>query len=182
MWVLASGWIDEPIATPAPTPAPVAAPVAAEAAKGAKAGVADDDADGEDDDDKDDKDDAAEEAGSRPRVYPSLLFSGAAQNRTAKAKETYLAAFADSADGAGRLLAEVEMLPLRKAIAEGTLRKDPALARSELFTAPEQANPLVLEPQAVRAIEGFELELVPPSAEQVERLDALLAAEDADHL
>ncbi len=88
----------------------------------------------------------------------------------------------DSADGAGRLLAEVEMLPLRKAIAEGTLRKDPALARSELFTAPEQANPLVLEPQAVRAIEGFELELVPPSAEQVERLDALLAAEDADHL
>lgn len=50
--------------------------------------------------------DAAEEAGSRPRVYPSLLFSGAAQNRTAKAKETYLAAFADSADGATALYPE----------------------------------------------------------------------------
>lgn len=86
----------------------------------------------------------------------------------------------DPAPGLGpRLLAEVEMLPLRKAIPARDLRKDPALSGSEVFTDPSRANPLVLQPREVRAIEGYEFELVPPSPEQSERLDALLAAEDA---
>lgn len=50
--------------------------------------------------------DSTDGAGSRPSVYPSLLFGGAAQNRAAKAKERYLVAFPDSADGATALYPE----------------------------------------------------------------------------
>lgn len=82
--------------------------------------------------------------------------------------------------GTDELLAEVEMLLLQKPIPADKLRADPVLAASELFTAPGRPNPLVLEPAAVRAIEGFDFDLIVPTDEQVERLDALLAAEEGE--
>lgn len=82
-------------------------------------------------------------------------------------------------DGPTVLHAEVEMLMLQKPIAAAKLREEATLEASELFTEPGRVNPLVLEPRAVRAIEGFEFELVAPTPEQSDRLDALLAAEDA---
>lgn len=85
-----------------------------------------------------------------------------------------------SPDGAAKLMAEVEILFLAKPIPDSKLRGDSALANSEIFSKPDQPNPLVLEPKAVRAIEGFEFELVAPTEEQAERLDALLAAEELD--
>lgn len=87
---------------------------------------------------------------------------------------------ADPDDPAGDLLfAEVEILMLRKAIPEKKLRAEKPLTDSELFRSPDMPNPLVLEPRAVRAIEGFDLDLVTPTEEQARRLDDLLAAEEA---
>lgn len=82
-------------------------------------------------------------------------------------------------DGPRTVVAEVEILLLRKGIAAEKLRREPDLARSEIFIAPDRPNPLVLEPKAVRAIEGLDFELVLPTEEQSRRLDALLSAEEA---
>lgn len=87
---------------------------------------------------------------------------------------------ADGPQGEARPFAEVELFPLRKALAGGKLRREVALAESELFTHPDRANPLVLRPEAVRAIEGFDFELVPPTEDQVLALDELLAQEEAE--
>lgn len=76
------------------------------------------------------------------------------------------------------LFAEVEMFLLRKPIASSKLRDEALLASSEVFTDPDRPNPLVLEPRAVRVVEGFELDLVTPTDEQSLRLAALLAAEE----
>lgn len=79
----------------------------------------------------------------------------------------------------GVLHAEVEMLPLTKPISDDKLRREAALARSELFSRPAPANPLVLTPEAVRAIESFDFELVPATEDQARALDRLLADEEA---
>ena len=83
-------------------------------------------------------------------------------------------------DTAEQLYAEVELLALAKPIPDDKLRADPKLARSELFTAGDRPNPLVLRPVEVRAIEAFDFELVPPTDEQAARLEALLDAEESD--
>jgi len=83
-----------------------------------------------------------------------------------------------SIEGPATLMTEVEILPLAKPIAESRLRAEKVLAGSEMFTAADLPNPLVLEPRAVRAIESFEFELVSPTDEQADRLDVLLAAEE----
>lgn len=86
---------------------------------------------------------------------------------------------AETERGRGTPHAEVELYPIRKAIADTKLRQEPALAESELFTRPDQANPVILSPAAVRAVEGFDFDLVPPDEEQVALLDQLLADEEA---
>jgi hypothetical protein len=89
-----------------------------------------------------------------------------------------VAADADDPEAGTVLHAEVEMLPLAKPISLDKLRGNVDLAASELFTAAGSPNPLVLEPRAMRAIESFEFEIVAPTAEQSDRLDAVLAAEE----
>ena len=77
-----------------------------------------------------------------------------------------------------RCYAEVELLPLAKPISLDKVRADDVLARSEVITAADLADPLVLTPAEVRAVEAFEFWIEPPSDEQRSALDRLLAAED----
>lgn len=86
----------------------------------------------------------------------------------------------EAADGTteAQLWAEVELLPLAKPISVDKLRADKVLAAGELLTDAEQASPIVLRPEEVRAIEGFEFDFVEPTEEQLARLDEALGAED----
>jgi hypothetical protein len=83
-----------------------------------------------------------------------------------------------------RTYAEVELVPLSKAIALDKLRADPVLARSEPVASPDLSDPLVLTPAEVRALEAIDFWMEPPTDEQRSALDRLLAAEDdlLDHL
>ena len=71
-----------------------------------------------------------------------------------------------------RTYAEVELLPLAKAISLDKLRADPGLAASELVSTPDLLDPLVLTPHEVRAIEAMEFWIETPSEEQRAALDA----------
>lgn len=84
----------------------------------------------------------------------------------------------DDPDAGEQLFAEVELLPLAKPIALAKLTADPAMASSELVTAPEQPNPLVLPPAAVRAIEANDFDFVPPTEEQLARIEEVLGPDD----
>lgn len=83
--------------------------------------------------------------------------------------------------GAGeQLFAEVELLPLAKPIAAAKLKDHKDLAGSELLAGPGQANPVVLRPAEVRAIEEFEFEIVEPTDEQLARLEEVLGDDGDD--
>jgi hypothetical protein len=88
--------------------------------------------------------------------------------------------------------AEVEMLALAKPLPLDRLVAHKALGQSALaapLPAPTPTPPspaagpgaevLALAPTEVRALESFDFELVAPNPDQAERLDGLLAAEDA---
>ncbi len=77
-----------------------------------------------------------------------------------------------------QLYAEVELLPLTKPISVDKLAKHKVLAQGELLTAPDRANPIVLRPEEVRAIEEFEFEFLEPTEEQIARVEEVLGQED----
>jgi hypothetical protein len=83
-------------------------------------------------------------------------------------------------DGAEpRWAAEVELLPLEKAIARAKLIEHTVLADSPVATATFADTPVPLDRRTVRALETFDFWLVDPRADQREALDALLDAEDS---
>ncbi|HEX2575905.1 MAG TPA: hypothetical protein VHK88_06110 [Aquihabitans sp.] len=88
----------------------------------------------------------------------------------------------DGEDGSrlflSELYAEVELLPLVKPLSADKLRADKVLAGSELFTEPDRPNPVVLRPEEVRAIEGFDFDFAEPTEEQLARVDEVLGHDD----
>ncbi len=84
----------------------------------------------------------------------------------------------DGATAGSQLYAEVELLPLVKPLAVDKLRKHPVLAGSELLATPDPANPVVLRPEEVRAIEELDFDFAEPTEEQLARLDEVLGADD----
>lgn len=80
---------------------------------------------------------------------------------------------------AERLFAEVELLPLQTRITLGELNDHRVLVDSELIDRPAQANPVVLRPGEVRALEEWDFTLVEPTEEQIARLDEVLDEDDA---
>lgn len=86
----------------------------------------------------------------------------------------------EAADGSrqSQLYAEVELLPLVKPIPVDKLARHDVLAQGELLTSPRQANPIVLRPEEVRAIEEFDFEFVAPTEDQIARMEEVLGSED----
>jgi hypothetical protein len=83
---------------------------------------------------------------------------------------------------AARTYAEVELLPIAKAVALDSLLADDALGRSSLALVARAATgpcePLALTTSEVRALEAIEFWIDEPADEQRRALDRLLAAED----
>lgn len=77
-----------------------------------------------------------------------------------------------------RHYAEVELLPLSKAISVDKLQAIAELGTSPVTTPDRGVGPWPLTADQVRAIEALDVWIEPPSDEQRARLDALLAAED----
>jgi hypothetical protein len=92
------------------------------------------------------------------------------------------APLAEGSDGAGdgepRWAAEVELLPLEKAIARTKLLEHKVLAASDAAEATFADSPVPLERRELRALESFDFFLVDPRPDQLDALDAILAAED----
>ncbi|HWJ97708.1 MAG TPA: hypothetical protein VNQ33_06070 [Acidimicrobiales bacterium] len=92
------------------------------------------------------------------------------------------APLAEGTDGAGdgepRWAAEVELLPLEKAIARSKLLDHTMLAAGALADASFADTPIPLLRRDVRALETFDFFLVEPSPDQRDALDALLDAEE----
>jgi hypothetical protein len=93
------------------------------------------------------------------------------------------APLAEGTDGAGdadepRWAAEVELLPLEKAIALTKLVDHKVLAASPVARATFADSPVPLGRREVRAFETFDFFLVDPRPDQLDVLDGLLAAED----
>ncbi|CAN5811524.1 hypothetical protein BH10ACT1_BH10ACT1_27740 [soil metagenome] len=84
----------------------------------------------------------------------------------------------DDPDAGEQLFAELELLPLEKAIPFAKIKEHKVLSQGELVTAPEQSNPIVLRPEEVRALEEFDFAFVPPTLEQIEALQDALGEED----
>lgn len=82
-------------------------------------------------------------------------------------------------DPEGRWAAELELLPLEKAIARAKLIDHKALATGPVAAATFADTPVALERREVRAFETFDFFLVDPRPDQLDALDDLLAAEDA---
>ncbi len=85
---------------------------------------------------------------------------------------------ADDASAGEQLFAEVELLPFEKGIALAKVAAHKVLAGSELVTAPDQPNPIVLRPEEVRALEEFDFTIVEPTEEQAAKLAEVLGDED----
>ncbi|MCU1372287.1 MAG: hypothetical protein JWO77_3481 [Ilumatobacteraceae bacterium] len=81
-------------------------------------------------------------------------------------------------DPDGRWAAEVELLPLEKAIARTKLAGHKALAAGPVADATFADTPIALGRGEVRAFETFDFFLVDPRPDQLDALDDLLAAED----
>lgn len=92
------------------------------------------------------------------------------------------AALAEGSDGAGdgepRWAAEVELLPLEKAIARSKLLDHKVLAGSAVAEATFADTPVPLRRGELRALETFDFFLVEPTPAQRDALDALLDAEE----
>lgn len=84
----------------------------------------------------------------------------------------------DNPDGPEQRYAEVELLPIEKAIALTKLRDHPVLGASEIVTGADLPNPLALSSEEVRAIESFEFSFLEPTEEQAERLAEVLGEEE----
>ncbi|QXC59156.1 hypothetical protein KSP35_12110 [Aquihabitans sp. G128] len=84
----------------------------------------------------------------------------------------------EDSDAGEQLFAELELLPLEKAIAFGKIKDHKVLAQGELVGSPDQANPVVLRPEEVRALEEFDFAFVPPTLEQIEALQEALGEEE----
>ena len=92
---------------------------------------------------------------------------------------TFIAPVDPDDPGAGeQAFAEVELLPLEKAIALGKLQAHAAFAGGELVSSPDQANPVLLRPDEVRAIEEFDFTIIEPSDEQLARLEEVLGDDE----
>ena len=93
------------------------------------------------------------------------------------------APLAEGRDGAGdgepRWAAEVELLPLEKAIARTKLLEHKMLAAGALADAAFADSPVPLLRREVRALETFDFFLVEPRPDQRDALDALLDAEES---
>lgn len=93
------------------------------------------------------------------------------------------APLAEGTDGAGdgepRWAAEVELLPLEKAIGRKKLLEHKVLAASALADAAFAHTPIPLGRRDLRALETFDFFLVEPRPDQRDALDALLDAEDS---
>ncbi|MGN6696001.1 MAG: hypothetical protein ACTHN0_17620 [Aquihabitans sp.] len=93
------------------------------------------------------------------------------------------APLAEGSEGAGdgepRWAAEVELLPLEKAIARKKLLEHKMLAVSPLADASFADTPIPLLRRDVRALETFDFFLVDPREDQLDALDRILAEEDA---
>jgi hypothetical protein len=88
----------------------------------------------------------------------------------------------DPAAGGGaelRWAAEVELLPLEKAIARTKLIDHAVLADGPVATATFADTPVPLDRRQVRALETFDFWLVDPRPDQRDALDALLDAEES---
>lgn len=92
------------------------------------------------------------------------------------------APLADGSEGAGdgesRWAAEVELLPLEKAIARTKLLGHKVLATGTVADAAFADTPVPLLRREVRALETFDFFLVEPRPDQRDALDALLDAEE----
>lgn len=82
-------------------------------------------------------------------------------------------------DGDERWAAEVELLPLEKAIARAKLLDHKALAGSVVAEAAFADTPVPLSRREVRAFETFDFFLVDPRPDQRDALDVLLDAEES---
>lgn len=93
------------------------------------------------------------------------------------------APLAEGSEGAGdgepRWAAEVELLPIEKAITSAKLLEHKMLAISAIADASFDATPIPLLRRDVRALETFDFFLVEPTPDQRDALDALLDAEEA---
>lgn len=78
-----------------------------------------------------------------------------------------------------RCYAEVELALLDKPLARDRLAGDPALSSAALLATSATRGLVPLEAAELRAIEAFDFWLVEPDDDQRDRLDRLLAAEDA---
>ena len=81
--------------------------------------------------------------------------------------------------GTARWAAEVELLPLEKAIARTKLTAHRALAEGPVATATFADTPVPLDRRQVRAFETFDFFLVDPRPDQRDALDVLLDAEES---
>jgi hypothetical protein len=89
------------------------------------------------------------------------------------------APLAGSGDGP-QWCAEVELLPLEKAIARTKLVAHDVLAGGAVATASFADTPVPLSRREVRALESFDFWMVDPRPDQQAALDALLEAEERD--
>ena len=84
---------------------------------------------------------------------------------------------ADNPDAGEQLFAEVELLPLEKGIPIDKIKAHKVLAQGELVSDPNRANPIVLRPEEVRALEEFDFTFVEPTEQQAENLAEALGEE-----
>ena len=84
-----------------------------------------------------------------------------------------------SDDADPRWCAELELLPLEKAIARTKLVDHATLAGGPVATATFADTPVPLDRRTLRALESFDFFLVEPREDQRDALDALLEAEES---
>jgi hypothetical protein len=84
----------------------------------------------------------------------------------------------DDPSAGEQLFAEVEILALEKPIAVGKLAATKGFEGSEVLADDDRADPVVLRPAEVRAIEEFDFTIVEPTDQQLARLDELLGDDD----
>ena len=89
------------------------------------------------------------------------------------------APLADDDGAEPRWAAEVELLPLEKAIARTKLIDHAVLADGPVATATFADTPIPLDRREVRALETFDFWMVDPRPDQRDALDALLDAEES---
>lgn len=80
----------------------------------------------------------------------------------------------------GSLVVEVEMLPLQERIRRADLVDHEVLGRSEIFSPPDDHQPLRLSRPELRALEEWDFDFRPPTPEQEAALALALDEVDAE--